>query len=68
MAWTPPKKITVFISFFILVGGMALAIIAMGIWTVPDFPLDPLMTGIIAVILVFFSWFLFLLSVIWKGV
>ena len=68
MGWTPPKKVTVFISFFLLLGGMVLAVIAMGIWNLPDFPLNALTTGIIALLLVFFSWILFLLSVIAKGI
>ncbi|MHA1278400.1 MAG: hypothetical protein ACTSQ8_14510 [Candidatus Helarchaeota archaeon] len=68
MGWSPPKKITVIISFLLLVGGLVLAVIAMGIWNVPDFPLDPLITGIIALVLVFFSWILFLIGVISRGI
>ncbi len=67
MGWSPPKKVTVFVSFFILLAGFILAVIAMGIWDVPGFPLDGMTTGILALIIIFFSWLLFLMSVMARG-
>lgn len=74
MAWTPPSKFTVFLSFLILVGGLFLLIVLIfgipGI-TLPVFNLGTLSStetwGLIAIILVFFSWLLFLLGVRLKG-
>ena len=74
MAWTPPSKFTVFLSFLILVGGLFLLIVLIfgipGI-TLPAFNLGTLSStetwGLIGIIIVFFSWLLFLLGVRLKG-
>jgi len=73
MAWTPPTKFTVIISFLILAGGLyvltdlffvtpgLLPILALGTFNHTE------TWGIIGMVLVFLAWFLMFLGVKMKG-
>ena len=73
MAWTPPTKITVILSFLCLAGGLLiLAELLLGLTTLlPVLALgtfSPTETwGIIGMALVFLAWFLMFLGVKLKG-
>ena len=73
MAWTPPTKITVIISFLLLAGGLfVLSELLLGYTAVlPPLPLGAFSStevwGMIAMGLVFLAWFLMFLGVKVKG-
>jgi len=73
MAWTPPTKITVIISFLVLAGGLfVLSEILLGYTNVlPALALGAFNSaevwGMIAMVLVFLAWFLMFLGVKMKG-
>lgn len=72
MGWTPPTKATVIITFLLMGFGIFLLLdISSWLWVgfLPYFPIGP-ENGwhVIAVIVLFLSWFLFFLGVIFKGI
>ncbi len=73
MAWTPPTKITVIISFLVLAGGLfVLSELLLGYTNVlPALALGAFSSaevwGMIAMVLVFLAWFLMFLGVKMKG-
>lgn len=71
MAWTPPSKIIVVLTFLLMVFGIFILIdMASLIWPhfLPSFQIgtEPGWL-IIALIVLFLSWFLFFLAIILKG-
>ncbi|NHJ24939.1 MAG: hypothetical protein EAX89_10210 [Candidatus Lokiarchaeota archaeon] len=74
MAWTPPSKFTVFLSFLLLAGGLFILIeliftpigLAFPVITVTGFSSFQIWV-MIGLGLVFLSWILFLLGVRLKG-
>ncbi len=73
MGWTPPSKGMVIVTFFTMIIGIFILLDSAGIW--PSLLASiPLTIGtfdgwlIIAVILVFLTWFLFFLAVKMKGI
>jgi len=76
MAWTPPSKFIVFLTFLIMAFGVFI-FLDQGIifWNPPLLPaislpsLDPSQSwSLIGAIVVFLSWFLFFLGVKFKGI
>ena len=73
MAWTPPSKPTVVITFLLLAAGIFLLVelFFAPLNILPDIAIAPFNKdqtwGIIAMGAVFLSWFLFYLGVIMKG-
>ncbi|MHA2287179.1 MAG: hypothetical protein ACXABG_00205 [Promethearchaeota archaeon] len=73
MAWTPPSKLIVTLTFILMAAGIFLLVelffAPLGILPVIALgPFNPTETwGIIAMVVLFFSWFLFYLGVIMKG-
>ena len=56
MGWSPPKKITVVISLFLLVFGLLLGVVGTGIMELPQ------------LVLLFLAWFLVILGVTMRGI
>jgi hypothetical protein len=71
MAWTPPSKFIVVITFLFMAFGIFILMdLSMGLWTslLPAFPIGTYDGWlIIALILFFLTWFLFFLAVKLKG-
>ena len=75
MAWTPPSKFTVFITFLIMAFGIFILLDqSVALWTgtiLPSIYLFGLSSFqswlVIAMIVFFLSWFIFYLGIILKG-
>ena len=71
MAWTPPSKFIVVLTFLTMVFGIFILMdISLALWTpiLPSFMIEGINGWvIIALILFFLTWFLFFLGVKWKG-
>ena len=76
MAWTPPSKVVVFLTFLIMAFGVFILLDqSVVFWTgtlLPIIHLTPSLSSfqswmIIAAIVVFLSWFLFFLGIKLKG-
>ena len=73
MAWTPPTKFTVMLSFVCLAGGLFILIeLLLGLYSIlPVLDLGTFSSseiwGIIGMVLVFLTWFLMFLGVRVKG-
>jgi len=76
MAWTPPSKFTVFLTFLVMAFGVFIVLDqSVALWTgtlLPSIHLTPTLSSfqswlVIAAIVTFLSWFLFFLGVKLKG-
>ena len=70
MGWSPPKKITVVISLFLLVFGLLFGVVGVGIIALP--PLTEIFGDnniliLVGLVLVFLAWLIVILGVTIRG-
>ena len=67
MGWSPPKKVTMVVSVFVVLIGLVLGLAANGLFAVTLPLFDSTIWNLIALFIVFLGWLLMVLGVIVRG-
>jgi hypothetical protein len=67
MPWSPPKKITLVVSFLLEILGLLLSLVALGFVFIEGWSLGPEF-ALIGTILCFIGWILMVIGALFKGV